>query len=165
MRSALLGVATLVVGACDSGVRAAQTDPMSPAVATAVEDSVRTMLDDFRRLAAAAKWDSLALLYDDAPTFSWIENGKVVARSRADIRQGLGKIQSDMRLETTFDSLEVHALAPRVVSVQTMSRTRFVQRATGQEAFGFSVALTLVVVRRPEGWRIRQGHSSGGRGS
>ena len=94
MRSALLGVATLVVGACDSGVRAAQTDPMSPAVATAVEDSVRTMLDDFRRLAAAAKWDSLALLYDDAPTFSWIENGKVVARSRADTLRTPSSVRS-----------------------------------------------------------------------
>ncbi len=162
-RRVLMGVAALMAGACEGNVRAASSDAMSPAMATAVEDSVRAMLEQYRRLGATAQWDSLALLYDDAPTFRWIENGKVVAHARADIRQGLGKIQPDMAVETTFDSLEVHALDPRVVSVQTMSRTQFVERSTRKVAFGFSVALTLVIVRRPEGWKIRQGHASGGR--
>ena len=160
-RVALL-VCLALAGACASG-GSARPAPMSESAQRATEDSVRTMLGEFARLGAAAQWDSLALLYDDAPNFSWIENGNVVARSRAEIRRGLEKVPPGMALATRFDPLEVRALDIGVVFVQTTSHTQFVNQATGAPAFGFSTMLTMIVVRRPDGWKLRQGHASGGR--
>ena len=162
-----LGLAgALVLAACTSGAGGDRAMPLSPVVERAIEDSARMLLAQFRRLGAAARWDSLAGLYDDAPNFSWIESGRVVARSRADIRRGFDKLSPplspQLSLATTFDSLEVHALAAGVAFVQTRTTTQFIDKSSsGAPAFSFMTTMTMLIVRRADGWKIRHGHASG----
>ena len=134
----------------------------TPSAATdaALTDTVRAFLSEFARLGAAAQWDSLSMFYDDAPGFSWVESGAVVARSRAEIRRGLDKVAAGMALRTTFDSLAVSVLEPTVAVVRSNTRTQYVDRVSGKPAFGFSTMLTLVLVRRADGWKMHQGHAS-----
>ena len=158
-----LGLAgALVLAACTSGAGGDRAMPLSLLAERAIEDSARMLLEQFRRLGAAARWDSLAGLYDDAPNFSWIESGRVVARSRADIRRGFDTLSPQLSLATTFDSLEVHALAAGVAFVQTRTTTQFIDKSSsGAPAFSFMTTMTMLIVRRADGWKIRHGHASG----
>ena len=47
-----------------------------------------------------------------------------------------------------------------VALVRSNTRTQYVDRVSGKPAFGFSTMLTLVLVRRADGWKMHQGHAS-----
>ena len=63
-RAALLAGVVLTVGACNRS-----QSSLSTVHATAIEDSVRTALEDFRRYAGAGNWDSLGRL--TVPAFAF----------------------------------------------------------------------------------------------
>jgi hypothetical protein len=62
-----------------------------------------------------------------------------------------------MRVETTYDSTQVVALAPGIAALTTYYRTRFVGTPTPVQ---FGGAISMVWAHEPGGWRIRSGHSS-----
>jgi uncharacterized protein DUF4440 len=123
--------------------------------AGAIQDSVRTALADFRRYAATAQWDSLVRLYSADSSFRWIEDGRLARRSA--VQQALSGLPPGVRVETTYDSMEVSALAPGVGELTTYYQTRFVGSPTPVQ---FAGAISMVWMHEPGGWRIRSGHSS-----
>lgn len=148
--------ALLAAGCAARGAGGATADDWR----TQDEAGARAFLAEYARLGAAGQLDSLAALYDDGPAFSWVESGRVVARSRAEIRQGLSKLPPGTGLDTRFDPLAVQLLAPGAALVTTTSHSTFRTLGTGAAIASFSTTLTMVLVRTEAGWRIRHGHAS-----
>lgn len=130
----------------------------------AVEEA-RAMLSAFADAGERGDWDALARFYDDAPGFLWVERGGVTARSRGDIAAYLARVPAGTRLRTAFDSLEISALSPDIVTATTRTRTTLLTGTPPTVAGSFETRLSLVLVRRPDGWKFRQGHAAevGGR--
>lgn len=126
--------------------------------ASAIRDSAATTLQALRRYSEAAQWDSLAVLYSDAPAFRFVENGHVRYRSAAEIRQALASVPSGTRIQNTYRETEIVALAPGLADVTTLFQTSFVD--SGGARFSYQGAVTLTLAHEPTGWRIIRGHSS-----
>ena len=127
---------------------------ISPHHAAAIQDSVRVVLATYQRYGAAAQWDSLVGLYTTDSTFSWIEDGRR-ARGPA-VRRALTSMPAGVRVETTYDSTDIVALAPGLALLTTYYDTRFV----GPMSAHYNGALSMVWAHQPPGWRIVGGHSS-----
>jgi ketosteroid isomerase-like protein len=132
--------------------------PFSDAHAAAIQDSVRSMLAEFRAHSAAGQWDSMARMYADDPRFRWFEDGVIRYRSAAEVRQALAGLLAGMRIETTYDSMEIVAVAPGIATASTLFETRFTDSTGG--GFGFGGAITMTLVHEADGWRFLGGHSS-----
>lgn len=144
------------LAACATTARTAQ--PLSDVHATAIRDSVQQTLDLFRRYSRTRQWDSLVTLYADDPRFRWIENGAVRYRSPSDIQVGLAALPPNTSIESTYRDTEITPIAPGIASVTTLFQTRFVSPPA--PPFEFGGAITMMLIHRPDGWRILSGHSS-----
>jgi len=121
--------------------------------AAAMRDSVLRALGTYQRLAASAKWDSVAALYATSPGANWIEDG--MRTDGETVRKTLRSLGA-MRVATTYSGVEVSPLAPGLASLTTYFETRFVGTPVH-----FTGAISMLWSHEPEGWRIRSGHSSG----
>ena len=128
--------------------------------AVAIRQGVQATLDAYREHAAAARWEPLLALYADEPAFRWAASGRREARSVAEIRKTYLALPAGSRVETTFDGTEITPIAPGVATVETLFETRVVDPQGG--GFRFGGVLTMTLVERAEGWKILNGHSSGG---
>lgn len=134
-------------------------DPSLPAPhAAAIRDSVHAMLTAFERYSAARQWDSVATLYVADSSLRWIENGRLVMRSRSALEQTLRSLPPTTSIETVYDTLEITPIAPGVASVLTYYHTTFKDSSHGNATFGG--LLTMTIVHRPDGWRFLSGHAS-----
>lgn len=134
---------------------------LSPDHAQAIRDSVASTLGDFRRCSAAGQWDSLLRLYASDTTFRWIEEGKVVARSAADISRGLHQLPATMRVDNQYHDTEIFPLAPGVAEIVTDFQMTMAD--SGKSGFSFSGAMSLTMVHHRDGWQVILGNSSGTR--
>ncbi len=148
--TAVLSFLLVVPSACNrsrSGLSSAHT--------VAIQDSVRTALDAFRRYAGAARWDSLAAVYSPDSRFRWIEEGR--RGGPAGLHAILASLPPGLRFATNYDSTEIVALAPGIASVTAYYRTRFIPSSP---PVSFAGGISMVWVHEPSGWRIIAGHSS-----
>lgn len=150
MRRTLYSIAVIACLGCGGSPRHLTSDRVA-----AIQDSVRSALGDFRRYAATARWDSLAQLYSADSSFRWIENGKRYGAPA--MRRGLASMQRGIRVETTYDSVEVAVLGPGLAELTTYYQTRFVGAPPPVQ---FGGAISMVWVHEPQRWRILAGHSS-----
>jgi len=150
-------VVTWIVSAGCSAVDARDSS-ISPSHAAAIRDSVHTMLATFQRYTAARQWDSVATLYVADSSLRWIENGRLVMRSRTALEQMFRTLPPTTSIETVYDTLEITPVAPGAASVLAYYHTTFKDSARGNATFGG--LLTMTVVHRPEGWRFLNGHTS-----
>ena len=131
---------------------------MTPSQVVAAQDSLRTTLEAFQRATTAKQWDSVSHMYSTDSTFRWIEDGRVVARSAATIRQHLLAMPASTSIATAYDSVEYLPIAPGVGSLTTRYTTTVKDSASG--GFSFGGILTMTFVHKPDGWRIINGHTS-----
>ncbi|MEO8452234.1 MAG: nuclear transport factor 2 family protein [Gemmatimonadota bacterium] len=153
MRAAV-GLLTGLSGGC-----AVDHGRLAEAQVLAIRDSVRTAIDGLQRHFAAAQWDSVTRIYADDPSFRWLEDGRVVARSAAEIRQYFAKMPAGTRIETTYHDTEILPIVPGVASVVTNFQTHM-SDSTADPGFTFGGILTMTFVHRDDGWRILNGHAS-----
>lgn len=151
--ASLAAVGAILTAAC---VPAAPR--MTAAHAAAIRDSAQATLDAFQRYSAEGQWDSLAGLYADDANFRWLEQGVVRYRSPAQIRQAMGRVSPETRIETSYLDTRVVALAPGAAAIATTFYTKFMEN--GVERAEFGGVLDLVLVHREGGWKILFGHSS-----
>lgn len=136
---------------------ASATSGLPQVHAAAIQDSIRTTLDAFRRHSTNRQWDSLAAMYAPDSSFRWIENGEVRYRSAGEIRTAFARLSSTMRIETTYRDTEIMPLAAGIASVLSRFETRFMDSTT---SFSFGGAISMVLMHRANGWKIVSGHSS-----
>ncbi len=99
-----------------ASVCASATSGLPPVHAAAIQDSIRTTLDAFRRHSANRQWDSLAAMYAPDSSFRWIESGELRYRSAGEIRTARARVSSTMRIETSYCNTEIVPLAPGIAS-------------------------------------------------
>ncbi len=131
---------------------------LSPDQAAAVRQGVQATLDAYRTLAAAGQWDALMRLHADDPRFRWVANGAVEARAVGDIRKSFEALSPGVRVETSYQNTEITPLSPDLAYVVTSFQTRLVD--PNSKGFSFGGILTMTFLRRPDGWKILNGHSS-----
>lgn len=124
----------------------------------AIQDSVRSTLDAYTKLCALSQWDSVIDFYSADPGFRWVEDGQVRARSVADIRRGLTSIPKNFRVLTTYQDMDITAVAPGVASVVTCFHTQFADSTGSGPSFGG--ILTMTMVHEPGRWRFITGSAS-----
>jgi ketosteroid isomerase-like protein len=153
----LLAVPAMTAAApAEPGTAGAQE--LSPDQATTVRQGVQATLDAYRTLGAAGQWDALLRLDADDPRFRWVANGVVEARSAADLRKYFQALSPGVRVETSYQDTEITPLSPDLAYVVTLFQTRLVD--PNSKGFGFGGILTMTFLRRPDGWKILNGHSS-----
>ena len=156
MRLALALAASMGIVACRTAD--SRETALTPTHSAALQDSIRTMLAAFQRYSAHRQWDSVATLYVPDSTLRWIENGRLVMRSRAALERGYGSLPPTTSIETSYDTLEITPLAPGVASVLAYYHTTFKDSTRGNATFGG--LLTMTVVHRARGWQFQNGHTS-----
>ena len=143
-----------VVAACHPAVAS-----LGPAQRSAVADSVRRATSEFSAAASAVDADRLFALYSNTPDFAAADNG-VLYTSVEPLREKYRQIYRGFRaIETHFDTTRVTVLAPDA-AVITFSGSVVTIDTAGVRQPPTTLALTLVWVREPAGWRIRQMHQS-----
>src|ERR1700730_6254082 len=157
--AAVLMLGRLAVAAGGGGWQAVHAQEMPGAKAAVIRKGVQATLDAYREHAAAGRWDELMRLYADEPRFRWVSSGIVEARSVEQIRKYFAALPPSARVETTYQDAEITPLAPGVATVTTLFQTRLVDSQSG--GFSFGGALTMILVKRADGWKILGGHSSG----
>lgn len=144
--------------ALGGGARAARAEEMPEAQAAAIRRGVQATLDTYRELSAAGRWEALGRLYADDPRFRWVTNGVVVARSVETIRKTFAAQPAGSRAETTYQDVEITPLAPGLAQAATPYQTRLVDPKGG--GFTYGGYLTMILVERPDDWKILSGHAS-----
>lgn len=144
--------ATTCVPASDTP-GAAEADNSAEAVEAAVTDQVR------RYLAAVEERDTAAVRATLGPSerFIWIEDGEPRYPSVDALLEGLSSFPPGASVQTLMPDLHVHPVGEDVAHVWGPFAT-----TVGVEpgAFTFRGAISFLLERRADGWRIVAGHTS-----
>lgn len=154
--TSVLGLASVALAATGAGAVHAQE--ISADQAAAVRQGVQATLDAYHALGAAGRWDALMRLYADDPRFRWVANGTIEARSVDEIRRYFMALSPGTRVETIYQDAEITPLSPDIAQAVTSFQTRVVD--PNGKGFGFGGILTMTFVKRADGWKILNGHSS-----
>jgi ketosteroid isomerase-like protein len=157
-QACFVSLAASAIGAATAGEGTASAQELSQDQAAAVRQGVQATLDSYRALAAAGQWDALMRLHADDARFRWVANGTVEARSVEDIRKSFQALSPGARVETSYQNTEITPLSPDIAYVATLFQTRLVD--PNGKGFSFGGILTMTVIKRPDGWKILNGHSS-----
>ena len=158
MTTRRLTVSLLASAWAGCGAADARGSSLSASHAVAIRDSVHAMLAAFQHYSSSRQWDSVSSLYVADSSLRWIENGRLVMRSRTALEQSLRSLPPATSIETVYDTLEITPVAPGAASVLAYYHTTFRDSARGNASFGG--LLTMTIVHRPEGWRFLNGHTS-----
>lgn len=127
----------------------------------AVADSVHAALQSFSEAQVAGDWGRVAAMYADSPDFLWMEDGKVMYESAADVRAALEALTSSMSAASiTWIQPSVIALSPGRAEVSTLYEQSFTMAEGG--GFSYAGAISAVMINGADGWQFLRGHSSSG---
>ena len=156
MRRRLFAPALILVLA---GCGAAASAGLAPERAAAIEDSVHAFLDAYAARVDSADWEGVARLYARDPRFVWLEDGRVAYPSADSVAAALRSVEEQFvtaSLETR--DVRVEPLAPGLAAVAFLFDQTLSDHAGA--GFGFSGAISALLVDTPDGWRFLQGHTS-----
>lgn len=124
----------------------------------AIRDTIEAMLKDFTSKMNSGDMEGVGKYYSNDPSFYWAEGGSLRYRSAKAVREGLETLRSIPEIELTYYETKVDVLSPTIANVRTeFSQTFKTGTGKGDTYGGY---LTFTVVREPEGWRMRHGHTS-----
>lgn len=130
----------------------------------AVADSVQVALQAFSEAQAAGEWDRVAAMYAESPEFLWMEDGKVMYHSAAEVRAALQALTSSMTAASIrWIEPSVVVLAPGRAEVSTLYEQSFTLAEGG--GFSYAGAISALMVNGADGWQFLRGHSSSGDGA
>lgn len=124
---------------------------------THLAQDVETFLNQY--LEAAASGDAKAVrsaLVDDG-RFAWVEDGAVRYRGAEDVLEGLASLPPDAEIDTELKDLEVIAMG---ASGAHAWGTFITTIESGEQAFSFGGAISFVLERQGDDWKLVGGHTS-----
>ena len=124
----------------------------------AVEQQVRDFLGKYRAAIESRQIEALRALYVNDDRFAWFEDGSERYSTPNDVVQALSALPQNMSLHTEYSGTRVLVLSRDLAMVRSSFQTRLGE--AGQEGFSFGGAMTMLVERDPEGWKIVSGHTS-----
>lgn len=121
----------------------------------AAADVVTAFMENFN----AGNLEGMASTYSDDGSFVWVENGQVVAGSKAAAVEANGKMPKGIRMETD-NSMQVIMIGSAAAEA-VVPFTFYVKDDKGAEAEAFKGVMTLAIAPDTDGtWRIVAGHMS-----
>lgn len=156
MRRLVLPLAVVLVGtACGEQPATA----LSEERAAAIRDSVHDLLSEYSSRVERGDWEGVAALYSDDPAFVWVEDGRVVYASAAEVRESLARMAGVFAsARTEFESPRVTPLAPGLATIAGRFQHAFTMVDDGE--LELQGAMTATVVHEEGGWRFLSGHTS-----
>jgi ketosteroid isomerase-like protein len=149
------GASKVVLGLMVAAAAVAAPSPAQTPPQDKVAESVRRSLAEYEKRLNGGDYAGALEYYADDPRFFWVEQGKVVARSKAEIVSGYERLKgSGFHIE--YQDPLVTVLAPNLALITTGFSARM---GSGAQAAEFSGLLTLVLIKTAAGWRFLSGRA------
>lgn len=157
----IVAVSSLFVAtACAPAKAPAAADSVraQSAESRAVRDSVQSLLTQFTDRMNEGDLEGAGKLYSDDSSFFWIENGAYRYQKVSDIRASLLTLKNVPQIKMSLYETHIDVLSPTMASV----RTEFSQGLLSEVGKGdtYGGYMTILIVREPDGWKMRNGHTS-----
>lgn len=141
-----------------AAVYSASGNVVNAARSAAIRDSIATMLNEFTGKMNAKDMEGVGKLYSDDSSFYWVEGGLLQYRRAADVREALLTLRSIPEIKLVYYETHIDVLAPTVATVRTEFSQTFMRGVGKGDTYGGYI--TMTVVREPDGWKLRNGHTS-----
>ena len=141
----------LLVGAC-------APEPPRAELEQAKHGAV-ALVNEWAAAGTEGRWDDLAAVYADTPSFIWVEQGRIPYPDHAAIVAGIARARdSGLSVRTTVSEVQAFAISPSAATVRANAALAFGDPAAG--GFAFSGILTAVAIKQDGHWVFLQGHLS-----
>jgi ketosteroid isomerase-like protein len=142
----------MILAAATALAVAASAQPPAP---DPVAERVRRTLSDYEERLNRGDYAGALTYYADDPRFFWVEQGKVVARSKAEIAAGYEKLKGS-GMHISYEAPQVTVLSPDAAMITAGFSARM---GSGAQAAQFSGLVTLVLIRTRAGWKFLSGRA------
>ncbi len=122
------------------------------ASAATMEDEVRAVFDKYIAVQNAHDLREMRNLLVDSPDFLWITRGKPVWGGEAALKSLDERYKGTWHIEPDRKEFRVISVSRRVAQVYAM--TQLTVGDPGAEPSKIRLYINLVMVKKPEGWRI-----------
>jgi uncharacterized protein (TIGR02246 family) len=122
------------------------------ASAATIEDEVRAVFDKYIAAQNAHDLKSVRSLLVDSPDFLWITRGKPVWGREAALKSLDERYKGSWHIEPDRKEFRVISVSRRVA--QVYATTQLTVGDPGAEPSRIRLYVNLVMVKKPEGWRI-----------
>lgn len=129
----------------------------------AFKAEVTDFLTEYNAAFAESDTARIRALYVPGERLVWLEDGAVKYQSVADIFESLAALPPGLRVTTHLSDVDIRALGADAAAVNAEFSTEFA--GTDGEGFAFGGALSMVLERNGDGWRVLSGHTSTARAS
>jgi len=124
----------------------------TPASAATMEDEVRAVFDKYISAQNSHDLKSMRTLLIDSPDFLWITRGKPVWGREAALKSLEERYKGTWRIEPDRKEFRVISVSRRVA--QVYATTQLTVGDPGAEPSKIRLYINLMMVKKPEGWRI-----------
>ncbi len=124
----------------------------TPASAATMEDEVRAGFDKYIAAQNAHDLKAMRNLLIDSPDFLWITRGKPIWGREAALKSFEERYKGTWHIEPDRKEFRVISVSRRVA--QVYATTQLTVGDPGVEPATVRVYINLVMVKKPEGWRI-----------
>jgi len=146
----IVSIATTLLLAC------APITP-APTVQTSLKPEVATFLEGYLAAIGARDAAKIREAYVADDRFVWIEDGKVRYRRVEEVLSSLASFPADSPIRTELADLTVVPVGPSAAHAWASFKTTV---GEGSKAFTFGGAISFVLERDGDRWRVVSGHTS-----
>lgn len=135
------------------------TSPSPPSPPQVSESEVMALLERYAEaFAKEGGEDAIRSLYVTDDRFSWYEDGSERYPTVDAILAQVSQMPPGMTFTTEYSETRVVPLTDGLAQVRTAFQTQLNSQDGG--GFSFGGAITMLVEKSPEGWKILSGHTS-----
>jgi uncharacterized protein (TIGR02246 family) len=120
--------------------------------AATMEDEVRAVFDRYVAAQNAHDLKTTRALLNDAPDFLWISRGSPMWGREAALKSLEERYKGTLRIDVDHKEVRVISVSRRVA--QVFAQTQLTVGESGTEPARIRVYINIVMVKKPEGWRI-----------
>jgi hypothetical protein len=131
--------------------------PLEPARPASLRDEVSAFLTGYFEAIGARDAAKIREAYVADDRFVWIEDGKVRYRRVEDVLSSLATFPADSPIRTELADLSVVSVGPVAAHAWATFKTTV---GEGAKAFTFGGAISFVLEREGNKWRVVSGHTS-----
>jgi len=124
----------------------------TPVSAATMEDEVRAVFDRYIAVQNAHDLTAMRNLLVDSPDFLWITRGKPIWGREAALKSLDERYKGTWHIEPDRKEFRVISVSRRVA--QVYATTQLTVGDPGAEPSRIRLYINLVMVKKPEGWRI-----------
>ena len=135
------------------------TAPPSGGESSGTEAEIVAFFEAYAAHAVALDWEGLLALYADDARFHWMESGHLAYDGKTSVVEHIHTL-APMIEQLTFEVLEPRVLVLSKEYAHASLRFRETVTLVPGESLDLEGAITALLVRTTDGWRLLSGHTS-----